>query len=96
MKTFQGRVGAVTGAGSGIGRAVATELARRGAEVALCDVDESGLAETAARIQSTGTRVSTKRVDDGMHIDVKVEGEPFGVFTSVDDALAEIERRTTL
>lgn len=63
MKTFQGRVGAVTGAGSGIGRAVAAELARRGAEVALCDVDESGLAETAARIRSTGTRVSTQRVD---------------------------------
>ena len=63
MKTFQGRVGAVTGAGSGIGRAVATELARRGAEVALCDVDESGLAETADRIRSTGTRVSTQRVD---------------------------------
>lgn len=63
MKTFQHRVGAVTGAGSGIGRAVATELARRGAEVALCDVDEAGLAETAARISSTGTRVSTQRVD---------------------------------
>ena len=63
MKTFHGRVGAVTGAGSGIGRAVATELARRGAEVALCDVDDSGLAETAERIRSTGTRVSTQRVD---------------------------------
>jgi len=63
MKTFQGRVGAITGAGSGIGRAVATELARRGAEVALCDVDETGLAETADRIQATGTRVSTQRVD---------------------------------
>jgi len=63
MKTFQGRVGAVTGAGSGIGRAVASELARRGAEVALCDVDEAGLAETAARIQATGTRVSSQRVD---------------------------------
>jgi len=63
MKSFQGRVGAVTGAGSGIGRAVATELARRGAEVALCDVDEAGLAETAARIQATGTRVSTRPVD---------------------------------
>ena len=63
MKTFQGRVGAITGAGSGIGRAVATELARRGAEVALCDVDEAGLAETADRIQATGTRVSAQRVD---------------------------------
>ena len=63
MKTFQGRVGAITGSGSGIGRAVATELARRGAEVALCDVDEAGLAETADRIQATGTRVSTQRVD---------------------------------
>jgi NAD(P)-dependent dehydrogenase (short-subunit alcohol dehydrogenase family) len=63
MKSFQDRVAAVTGAGSGIGRAVAAELARRGAEVALCDVDEAGLAETAARIQATGTRVSTRPVD---------------------------------
>ncbi|HEX4868379.1 MAG TPA: SDR family NAD(P)-dependent oxidoreductase [Acidimicrobiales bacterium] len=63
MRSFQGRVGAVSGAGSGIGRAVAAELARRGAEVALCDVDEAGLAETAARIQATGTRVSTQPVD---------------------------------
>src|SRR3546814_14132336 len=63
MNTFQGRVGAITGAGSGIGRALATELARRGAEVALCDVDEAGLAETADRIQATGTRVSAQRVD---------------------------------
>jgi NAD(P)-dependent dehydrogenase (short-subunit alcohol dehydrogenase family) len=63
MKTFQGRVGAVTGAGSGIGRAVAAELARRGAEVALCDVDETGLAETATRIRSHGIRVSTHQVD---------------------------------
>jgi butyryl-CoA dehydrogenase len=63
MKTFQGRVGAITGAGSGIGRAVATELARRGAEVALCDVDEVGLAETAAQLRPTGARVSTQRVD---------------------------------
>jgi len=63
MKSFQGRVAAITGAGSGIGRAVATELARRGSEVALCDVDEAGLGETAARIGATGTRVSSQVVD---------------------------------
>src|SRR3546814_14463019 len=67
MNTFQGRVGAITGAGSGIGRALATELARRGAEVALCDVDEAGLAETADRIQATGPRVSAQRVDVADH-----------------------------
>ena len=63
MKNLQGRVAAVTGAGSGIGRAVATELARRGSEVALCDIDEAGMAETADRIQATGTRVSAQPVD---------------------------------
>jgi butyryl-CoA dehydrogenase len=63
MMTFQSRVGAITGAGSGIGRAVATELARRGADVALCDIDERGLAETAGRIESTGTRVTADCVD---------------------------------
>ena len=63
MNNFQGRVAAVTGAGSGIGCAVALELARRGSELALCDIDEAGMAETADRIQATGTRVSTQPVD---------------------------------
>ena len=41
---------AVTGAGSGIGRALAVELARRGARLAISDVDPDGLAATAAAI----------------------------------------------
>ena len=47
---IRGKVAAITGAGSGIGRALAVELSRRGASVALSDVDEAGLAETAAQV----------------------------------------------
>ena len=47
MPELKGKVIAVTGAGSGIGRALALGLARRGATVALADKDAAGLAETA-------------------------------------------------
>jgi short-subunit dehydrogenase len=43
---FRSHVAAITGAGSGIGRALAMELAARGARLALADVNESALAET--------------------------------------------------
>lgn len=46
--TFQRRVIAITGAGSGIGRALAVEMGKRGADLSLCDIDEAGLKETAA------------------------------------------------
>jgi NAD(P)-dependent dehydrogenase (short-subunit alcohol dehydrogenase family) len=62
MRTLQGRVAVVTGAGSGIGRATSRLLAERGAELALADVDEAGLAETA-RLIGDGRRVTTHRVD---------------------------------
>ena len=49
VKDFDGRVAAITGAGSGIGRALAIDLAGRGAHLALSDIDEVGLAETVDR-----------------------------------------------
>lgn len=63
MKGFSGKVAAITGAGSGMGRSLAVELARRGCEVALADVNETGLAGTAAACARHGVRVSTRRLD---------------------------------
>ena len=63
MKSFRDRVAAITGAGSGIGRALAVELAGRGCNLALSDINEIGLAETAERARAAGVRVTTKRVD---------------------------------
>jgi short-subunit dehydrogenase len=60
---FAGKVAAITGAGSGIGRALATDLAGRGAHLALSDVDEGGMAGTAAACQGAGTKVTCRRVD---------------------------------
>jgi butyryl-CoA dehydrogenase len=63
MKSFNGRVAAITGAGSGIGRALAQDLARRGAHLALSDVDEAGLAETVTLCEGRGVKVTSQRVD---------------------------------
>ena len=63
MRELRGRVAVVTGAASGIGRALALELAREGAELALSDVDEAGLAETCRASEALGARVSRERVD---------------------------------
>jgi NAD(P)-dependent dehydrogenase (short-subunit alcohol dehydrogenase family) len=63
VRGFADRVCAVTGAGSGIGRALATGLARRGARLALSDVDEAGLSGTADQVRALGAAVHTARVD---------------------------------
>src|SRR5271165_5047276 len=66
MTAIAGAAAAVTGAASGIGRALALELAARGCDLALADRDEAGLAAVAAEIVRDGKRkVTTHRVDVG-------------------------------
>lgn len=60
MKSFEGRVAAITGAGSGIGRALAKDLASRGAHLALSDIDAVGLAETVAQCEGRAVKVTSQ------------------------------------
>jgi NAD(P)-dependent dehydrogenase (short-subunit alcohol dehydrogenase family) len=60
---LQGRIVLVTGAGSGIGRETALLAARRGADLAICDVDDAGLADVEASARALGRKVVARRVD---------------------------------
>ncbi|MGH8962244.1 MAG: SDR family NAD(P)-dependent oxidoreductase [Jatrophihabitantaceae bacterium] len=63
MSTIRGKVAVVTGAGSGIGRAISYELARRGAKLAISDIDTAGLAETAEHVRVIGAPVHQQHLD---------------------------------
>jgi short-subunit dehydrogenase len=63
MKDFKNKVAAITGAASGMGRTLSLELARRGCHLALSDVNEEGLNETANLARQQGVKVTTCRLD---------------------------------
>lgn len=76
MKSFDDKVVAITGAGSGIGRALSLNLARQGALLAVSDVDDDGLAETVDLVKGVGVR--TVRSD---HLDV-ADRDAFAAYAS--------------
>lgn len=64
MKSLKDKVVVITGAGSGIGRALAVNLAEKGSVLALSDVNEAGLAETVELAQAAGSpQVHSARLD---------------------------------
>ena len=63
MKSYANKVAAITGAGSGMGRSLAIKLAERNCSVAISDVNEQNLAETARLAGSHGVKVTSTRVD---------------------------------
>lgn len=60
---IEGAITVITGGGSGIGRALALEMGREGAEIVIADLNEAGALETAARVRELGRRAIGLRVD---------------------------------
>jgi NAD(P)-dependent dehydrogenase (short-subunit alcohol dehydrogenase family) len=60
MQDFRGKVAVITGAGSGIGRGLATLLAKEGARLAISDINQEGLEETAQLIRSADPQIDLR------------------------------------
>ena len=75
MKELRGKVAAVTGAASGLGRAMALAFADEGMHVALADVEEAKLQPVAAAMRDKGVRSLSMRVDVSKAVEVEAFAE---------------------
>ena len=75
MKTFQNKVSVVTGAGSGMGRYLALNLAQEGSDVVICDINQKALNETEDLIKAYNVSCSVLNLDlrEKTNIDTLVE-----------------------
>src|SRR5262245_45104615 len=71
MKDFKGKVAVITGAASGIGRALAERCASEGMKVVLADVEPGALAEVEASLQAGGGTALAVRTDVSQAKDVE-------------------------
>jgi len=72
---LSGKTVLVTGAGSGIGRATALACARRGANLAICDINETAMNAVADELRNLGRQVITQRVDVSKLPEVQAFGQ---------------------
>lgn len=85
MYGLNGKTALITGAGSGIGRAIALRLAQEGCTIAVLDVDEQGAEETAALVRGQGAKSMVVRCDVSVGADVqRGVGEILHAFEEID------------
>ena len=72
VRTYQSRVAVITGAGSGLGQALAKELAARNCNLALVDLDSSSIARMKKELARPGIVVTDHCVDVGCEQSLKL------------------------
>jgi NAD(P)-dependent dehydrogenase (short-subunit alcohol dehydrogenase family) len=97
MKEFKSKVAVITGAASGIGRAIAGHCIREGMKVVLADIEEAALAQTEQELQAAGGTVLAVRTDVSKQNDIEVLAQKAvttfgGVHLLVNNAGVGIDR----
>jgi NAD(P)-dependent dehydrogenase (short-subunit alcohol dehydrogenase family) len=91
MKTLEDKVAIVTGAGSGIGKAIALLYAKEGASIVVSDIDEKGGTDTVASIKALGGKAiflnaDTSKADDSKKLVQAAIREFGGLHIAVNNA----------
>ncbi|MBY9051491.1 SDR family NAD(P)-dependent oxidoreductase, partial [Pseudomonas fluorescens] len=84
MPLLQNHIAVITGAGSGIGRAIAAGYAREGAQVVLLDVNADTVAEAAQEIRQAGGKA------ESFALDVTRREDCFGLAKQVADKVGQV------